>query len=226
MRHLAIILDGNRRYAKKHHKPTHWGHQKGADLVEGLLSWGVDLKIPIITVYALSTRNLERAGIDYLFRLLEEKLVKASKDERVHKNHVRIRCIGRISGLPPRLKAAIRKVEDATANYRRYQFNIAVAYDGKDEIVDSVRTLAEKVKSGKLDPSAISGSMIEKNLYFDVPPDLIIRTGDEQRLSGFLLWGSSYSEFYFSPKMWPEFTKKDLVKAIHEFEKRDRRFGL
>lgn len=226
MKHLAVVLDGNRRYARKHNKPDQWGHAKGVLKVEELLEWAISKKIPILTIYSLSLKNLERTGLDYIFGLLNQELIKAMDDERIHKNQVRIRAIGRVELLPKKTQQIIKQVEERTKDYSRFQFNLAIAYDGRAEIVDSVKRIAEQVKQGKLNPASINERMVENNLYSPTSPDLIIRTGGENRLSGFLLWGSSYAELYFSNKMWPEFSKRDFDKALDNYNKRERRFGL
>ena len=226
MKHLAMILDGNRRYARKYNKPVQWGHAQGARRVEELISWVVDLKIPMLTLYALSLKNMERFGILGLYSLIESELRKAAKDKRIHEKQVRFKIIGRREILPPALIKAINELEEATKNYNKLQVNVAIAYDGRAEIVDACRQIAKNVKSLNLKIEKIDEKMIEKNLYLQDQPDLIIRTGGESRLSGFLLWGSSYSEFYFTPKLWPEFTKDDLIQALEEFDSRERRYGV
>ena len=226
MKHLGIILDGNRRYARKHHKSIQWGHSKGAKNVEELLSWVVDFKIPILTLYALSLSNMNRFGINILYKLIESELERAVKDGNIHDDKIKFKIIGRRNRLPKSLIRTINKLEEATKDYKNLQVNLALAYDGRAEIVDACRRIAEKVRDSKLEIGKIDERIIQKNLYLSSSPDLIIRTGGESRLSGFLLWGSSYSEFYFTPKLWPEFTKEDLIQALEEFDSRERRYGL
>lgn len=226
MEHLAIILDGNRRYAKKHHETVQWGHMQGAKKAEELLSWMVEFKIPMLTVYALSLKNMKRPGASYLYEMLESNLDKALSDERISKHGIRFNVIGRRSILPPGVVKAIQQLEERTKHHTKFQVNLAIGYDGRAEIVDAIQAIAKQVKESKLEVSKIDEAVIERNLYLNRPPELIIRPGGEQRLSGFLLWGSSYSEFYFTPKLWPEFTKDDLVQALEEFDSRERRYGL
>jgi tritrans,polycis-undecaprenyl-diphosphate synthase [geranylgeranyl-diphosphate specific] len=226
MNHLAVVLDGNRRYARKYHKPIQWGHDQGAKLVEDLISWVIELKIPMLTLYALSLKNMNRFGISILYKLIENELRKAAKDKKVHSKKIRFNIIGRRNGLPPSLLRAMDELEEATKNYRKIQVNLAIAYDGRAELVDAFKKIAEEIKNSKIKIKEINEDFIQKNLYLTQPPELIIRTGGEQRLSGFLLWGSSYSEFYFTPKLWPEFTRDDLIQALEEFDSRERRYGL
>ncbi len=226
MEHLAVILDGNRRYAVKNLKDQKWGHFEGANRVEDLITWAIELKIPVLTLYVLSLKNMNRIGIAYIYDLIADRLEKAMQDGRVHENKVCIRVLGRKENFPKKLTEVINRTEKETRSYNKLQLNLAIGYDGRAELVDSFKKIANQIKQGKLSPEKIDESVIEKNLYFSQAPDLIIRTGGENRLSGFLLWGASYSEFFFTSTLWPEFSKQELLKAVETFDKTERRFGL
>jgi tritrans,polycis-undecaprenyl-diphosphate synthase [geranylgeranyl-diphosphate specific] len=229
--HIAIILDGNRRWALKKALNPWMGHKEGAEKVEKLLDWCFDLKVKSVTLYAFSTENFQRPKreINEIMQLLEEKLQKLFSDERIHKNKVRVRVIGRTRLLPKSLQKLIAEVEECTKNYDKHFLNIAIAYGGRAEIVDAARKIAEKVHDGEIAPGDITEKMFEKHLYTSYlpkqDPDLIIRTSGEERLSGFLLWQSAYSELFFLDVFWPEFRKIDLLRAVRTYQKRKRRFG-
>ncbi|MEE8167832.1 MAG: polyprenyl diphosphate synthase [Candidatus Hydrothermarchaeales archaeon] len=227
--HIAIIMDGNRRLAEKVGITSWQGHRMGAEKVEDVLQWCIDLGIRNITAYAFSTENFDRPKeeVEKLFDLFEEYFYKISEDERIHRNKCRVKAIGRVERFPERVRKAIRKAEERTKDYDDFHFNVAVAYGGRQEILDAVKEIAEKVKSGELQASAIDEAVIGKHLYTNgLPdPDLIVRTSGEERISGFLLWQSAYSELYFCESYWPGFRKIDLLRAIRTFQQRKRRFG-
>jgi tritrans,polycis-undecaprenyl-diphosphate synthase [geranylgeranyl-diphosphate specific] len=229
--HIAIILDGNRRWASEKALKPWFGHEKGAEKVEQLLDWCLKLKVKSITLYAFSTENFNRpkAEIEEIMRIAEEEFRKILTDERIHKNKVRVKVIGRLRLLPESLQKLVMDVEKATQNYDDHFLNIAFAYGGRAEIVDAARKIAEGVQLGKLDIQNINESMFEKYLYTShMPkqdPDLIIRTSGEERLSGFLLWQSAYSELCFLDVYWPDFRLIDLLRAVRTFQNRKRRFG-
>ncbi|MEM3143069.1 MAG: polyprenyl diphosphate synthase [Candidatus Nitrosotenuis sp.] len=229
--HIAVILDGNRRWAKKAFASSEVGHHIGADAVENLLDWCEELDIKIITLYVLSTENLERAGkeLDYLFELIHQRLEKLYKDPRIHKNRMRVKAMGRTELLPDFINDVLQRLDAATKDYDRHYLNIAIAYGGQVELVDAVKKIGAKIKDGTLDVDKISKETIESNLYTahlpQSAPDLILRTSGEQRLSGFLLWQGAYSELIFMDILWPEFRKIDLLRAIRTFQKRNRRVG-
>ena len=229
--HVALILDGNRRWAKRHLSVTHKGHWRGADAVENLLDWCEQLDIKIITLYALSAENLSRQDqeLDYLFDLIRRRLEKLYNDPRIHKNKMRVKAIGRIELLPESIKEILQKLDEATKEYKNHFLNIALAYGGQLELVDAIKKIGEKIKEGSLSISDIDKDEIESNLYTShLPqssPDMILRTSGEKRLSGFLIWQSAYSELVFMDIFWPEFRKIDLMRAIRTFQERKRRMG-
>ena len=229
--HVALILDGNRRWAKRHLAMTKVGHWKGADAVENLLDWCEQLDIKIITLYAMSAENLERNDeeLEYLYELIFQRLEKLYKDPRIHKNKMRVKGIGRIGLLPESIKEILQKLDDVTKGYDNHFLNIALAYGGQFELVDAVKKIGEKIKNGFLEVEDIDKNEIESNLYTSFlpqsSPDMILRTSGEKRLSGFLMWQSVYSELVFMDIFWPEFRKIDLMRAIRTYQERKRRLG-
>ncbi|HEY4675209.1 MAG TPA: polyprenyl diphosphate synthase [Candidatus Bathyarchaeia archaeon] len=229
--HIAIILDGNRRWASEQTFNPWFGHEMGAEKVEDLLDWCLKVNVKSITLYAFSTENFRRSmpEIGELMRIFEGKFRKILTDERIHKNKVKVKVIGRVSLLPESLQQLIADVEKATQGYDEHLLNIALAYGGRAEIVDAARKIAEKVQEGKLSPEKVDEQTFERHLYTShmskQDPDLIIRTSGEERLSGFLLWQSAYSELLFLDVYWPDFRFIDLLRAVRTFQKRKRRFG-
>jgi len=229
--HIGVILDGNRRWAEEHSLPIWLGHRQGADKIECLLDWCFDLDVKSITLYAFSTENFLRPlqEVEEIMKIAEEKLTQILTDERIYKNKVRVKIIGRRRLLPKPLQELSKKVEDATKDYDEHFLNVALAYGGRAEIVDAARKLAQEVEKGRLKPDAIEEDTFEKHLYTaHLPkqePDMIIRTSGEERLSGFLLWQSAYSELFFLDIYWPDFRRIDLLRAIRTFQRRGRRFG-
>jgi len=229
--HVALILDGNRRWAKIHLTMPKKGHWKGADAVENLLDWCEEFGIKIVTLYALSAENLDRQDdeLEYLYELIHMRLEKLYNDPRIHRNKMRVKAIGRIELLPYSIKEVLKKLEDATINYDNHFLNIALAYGGQNELVDAVRKIGIKIRDGTLDVNNIDKKEIESNLYTShLPqssPDMILRTSGEKRLSGFLMWQSAYSELVFMDIFWPEFRRIDLMRAIRTFQERKRRLG-
>jgi len=228
-RHLAIIMDGNRRFAAREGLDIQGGHAKGRDTLEELLDWCLDLGIRILTVYALSTENLARpaAELEGLMDLFDRALRDIATDERVHRHRIRVRVFGTRTLLPARVQEAIDIAERATERYSEYRYNVALGYGGRDEIVDAIRSLAREVKAGTLDPESIDTAAVSRHLYTaDLPdPDLIFRTSGEERISNFLLWQSAYSELYFSDVLWPGLTRLEFLRAIRSFQVRRRRYG-
>ena len=229
--HIAIILDGNRRWAKRNLTIQEKGHFKGADAVENLLDWCEEFDIKIITLYVLSAENLDRKNeeLDYLYDLINQRLEKLYNDPRLHKNKMRVKAIGTINLLPESIKDVLKRLDEITKDYDNHFLNIAIAYGGQNELVDAVKKIGNKIKSGELDAEKINKEVIESNLYTShLPqssPDMILRTSGEKRMSGFLLWQSAYSELVFLDIFWPEFRKIDLMRAIRTFQKRKRRIG-
>jgi len=229
--HIAIILDGNRRWASEKALNPWFGHEKGAEKVEQLLDWCLKLGVKSITLYAFSTENFRRSKneVEEIMRIAQEQFRKILTDERIHKNRIHVKVIGRLSLLPKDLQQLILDVENATQGYDEHFLNLALAYGGRAEIVDAAKKIADRVHEGKLNPEEIDEQMFEKYLYTShMPkqdPDLIIRTSGEERLSGFLLWQSAYSELCFLDAYWPDFRFIDLLRAVRTFQKRRRRFG-
>jgi tritrans,polycis-undecaprenyl-diphosphate synthase [geranylgeranyl-diphosphate specific] len=229
--HIAIILDGNRRWASAKELNPWLGHKKGAETVEQLLDWCLKLNVKCVTLYTFSTENFRRTSreIEQIMNIAEEEFRKLLIDDRVHRNKIHVKVIGRTNLLPEGLQQLINDVEKATADYDNQFLNFAFAYGGRAEIVDATRVIAEKVKAGEIEPEDIHESTIEKYLYTahmeKQEPDLIIRTSGEERLSGFLLWQSASSELAFLDVYWPDFRFIDLLRAIRTFQKRKRRYG-
>ena len=227
--HLGIIMDGNRRFAESMGEPPIKGHEYGRDTLENVLDWCLELGIRHLTVYAFSTENFNRNPLEVkrLMELFEENFLKMSRDERVHKNRIHIRAIGQIDRLPRRVREAIRVAQEATQEYGEYFYTIAVAYGGRQEILDAMRHIARDVKAGALRPDDIDERLVSKYLYTaHLPdPDLILRTSGEERISNFLLWQMAYSELYFTDVFWPGFRKVEFLRAIRTFQLRKRRYG-
>lgn len=228
--HVAIILDGNRRWASEQEINPWLGHTQGAETVENLLDWCVMLKIKYVTLYMFSTENFGRSAgeIEQIMQIAEAKFRKLLTDPRIHKNRVHVKVIGRVTLLPEPLQQLIADVEKATAAYDNQFLNFAFAYGGRAEIVDAAKKLARKVKDGELNVDDIDEGVFAKHLYtahIDKDPDMIIRTSGEERLSGFLLWQAAYSELFFLDVYWPDFRLIDLLRAIRSFQHRKRRYG-
>ncbi len=226
-RHVAIILDGNGRWAKKRNMPRNYGHSRGSKNVEVITKAAHDLGIKYLTVYAFSTENWNRpkGEVDALMRLLREYMKTCLKTAK--KNNMRVRVIGDISRLDPDIIDGIRELEEASKDYDGLYFQIAVNYGGRDEMIRAVKKLAADVKDGMVEVDAIDEPLFASYLDTrDIPdPDLLIRTSGEERLSNFLLWQLAYAEFYFTDVLWPDFSKEDLEEAIREYSKRNRRYG-
>lgn len=232
--HVAVILDGNRRFAESAGSTSvSLGYRQGAHKVTQLLDWCQDLRIPQVTLWVLSTDNLKRPPeqVQSLCQVIEEEIIGIASGQRESRTPRQIRCFGQIEALAPSLRESLRRASEMTGTYDQYYLNIGVAYGGREEIVDAVRGLLESYdRQGmclKEVASRVSVAEIESHLYLKgIPdPDLIIRTSGEVRLSGFLLWQSVYSEFYFCDVYWPAFRKLDLLRAIRSFQQRKRRFG-
>ena len=228
-KHLAVIMDGNRRYAENLGILPHEGHIKGKSTLENLSDWCRHLGIRHLTVYAFSLENFDRdeKELSPLMDLFEESFRSAGDDPRVHQNKVRVRAIGHREMLPDKVVKAIEYAESKTKDYNDFNYNLAVAYGGRQELVRSMEKIAEKVKDGKIIPSEIDAELISSNLYTSgLPdPDLILRTSGEERISNFLLWQIAYSELYFADVYWPDMRKIDFLRAIRSFQKRKRRLG-
>ncbi|MEM2905177.1 MAG: polyprenyl diphosphate synthase [Candidatus Bathyarchaeia archaeon] len=229
--HVGFILDGNRRWAGSNGLPSWLGHRKGAAKAEELLTWCLELGIKTVSLYVFSIENFERPQeeVKEVLKLCEEKLNVVMRDKRIHEHKVRIKAIGRVDLLPETLRELIARVEKETAGYDKHWLNVAIAYTGRREIVDAARAISEEVLKGTLRPEEVDEKVVQQHLYtWHLPnpePDLIIRTSGEERLSGFLLWQSAYSELYFPDIYWPDFHRLDLLKAIRTYQRRVRRFG-
>lgn len=225
--HIAIILDGNRRFAKKKGMQPWKGHNFGAKNVEDLLKWCRDLGIKELTLYSFSMDNFKRPEREKkaIFDLLKKNFEKLEKDDRLMKNGIKVRFIGRIGMFPKDIQEGMQKLMKKTNENKRFKVNFAMAYSGKAEITDSIRKIINKINNKEININNINEDLIKNNLYLSSNPDIFIRPGGEKRLSDFLIWQSAYSELFFLDKLWPEFTKEDLVSIIKEFKQRERRFG-
>ncbi|MCR4686582.1 MAG: isoprenyl transferase [Lachnospiraceae bacterium] len=225
--HVAVIMDGNGRWAKSRGLPRKMGHVQGGKNVEDMLYIADELGIKYFTVYAFSTENWKRSEdeVSALMTLLRSYLSSGFK--KAAKNNVRIRIIGDRTGLAKDIQELINDLEESSKDNTGLQFQIAINYGSRDEIVRMMRSMALEIETGNLSSDDITEEYVSKHLDTgDIPdPDLLIRTSGEQRLSNFLLWQLAYSEFYFTDKHWPEFDKEELIKAIESYSKRDRRFG-
>lgn len=226
-RHIAIIMDGNRRWAKAQGKPASFGHKAGAKTLEKIVRYANKIGLEYITVYAFSTENWKRTEeeVKALMMLLQSYLDDYSK--RADTENIRVKVLGDISALAPGMQKSIYNCMERTKDNTGVTFNIALNYGGRDELVKAIRNITQEVKEGKIDIEDISEEMVSNNLYTkgEPDPDLLIRTSGELRLSNFLPWQLVYSEFLFIEKNWPDFTEEDLDNAIVEYEKRTRKFG-
>ena len=228
--HISIIMDGNRRFAWSLSLGAEIGHRHGKEKLREVMDWVIDLGIPHLTVYALSTENLSSRDSDELealFDLYVAGLDEISEDERIHSMGVRVRVVGRTEELPNRVNRAIENAQEKTSGYSNFTFTVCLAYGGREEIVDAVKGIASDHASGALSLEQIDTTEISNRLYdADIPdPDLVIRTSGEERVSNFLLWQIAYSELYFTDVHWPSFTKSDLYDAIETYQMRRRRYG-
>ncbi len=228
--HVGIIPDGNRRWARMRGLQEWLGHREGYRRMREVLIWLLDLNIKVVTVFAMSTENCTRRSEEErekLFELITKGLYELAEEELVHERKVKVNVFGEEDMWPPKLKEAAEYVMRITKDYKDRVFNIAICYGGRQEIVRAVRQIAKKVKEGKIEPEEIDEDTISSHLFTaGLPdPDLIIRTSGEERLSNFLLWQSAYSELYFVNSYWPEIRRLDVLKAIRDYQKRQRRFG-
>jgi undecaprenyl diphosphate synthase len=225
--HVAVIMDGNRRWARSHRLPTIEGHRRGVIALREMVRGCVDLGISVLTVYAFSTENWKREALEV--SLLLDLLVQFAVSEaaELHKAGVRVRAIGRLEQLPRHQQDVVRELESKTAANRGLLLNVAINYSARAELVDATKAIASAVKAGELESDAIDERLIQTHLYTaQLPdPDILIRTGGEYRLSNFLLWQVAYTELWVTDRFWPDFRRQDLVDAVAAFQKRDRRFG-
>jgi tritrans,polycis-undecaprenyl-diphosphate synthase [geranylgeranyl-diphosphate specific] len=229
-RHVGIILDGNRRYARRHGMEVPWfGHQKGATKVLEVLRILWEANVKVCTIYAFSIENFQRSAdeVNEIMALAKEKFSEVVGNPDVHKHKVRINAIGRVDLLPKEVQDSIYAAEEETKDYSDHILNVAIGYSGRAELVDAVRAIGMKIERGEMSAADVDEDVIEDNLYTSgVPdPDLIIRTSGEERLSGFLLWQSAYSELYFAQIYWPAVRKIDVWRALRSYGQRARRYG-
>ncbi len=226
-KHVAIVMDGNGRWANGRSKPRLFGHKAGADSVRDIVETACDLGVDVLTLYAFSSENWNRPEkeVSGLMSILQTFL--NSELKRMLKNGVRLSCIGNIERLPENVRKTLKSSMVKTANNKRLVLNLALSYGSRDEITQAVQNIASRCVEGSLKPEDISHKTISDGLYTaGLPdPDLLIRTGGEARLSNFLLWQASYSEIYFTDVMWPDFRKEQFKKAILDYQNRERRFG-
>ncbi len=226
-RHVAIIMDGNGRWARSRGLPRVMGHRAGIKAVRSVVEAARELGIKVLTLYAFSVENWKRSDseVSTLMALLKEYLRRELANLMRHE--IRLNVLGDLEGLPAAVGSQLRRVMEETAQNQRMVLNLALNYGGRAEIVQAVKQIAHQVKSGRLKLSSVDEETFSHFLYTQgqPDPDLLIRTSGEQRLSNFLLWQISYAELYLTPKLWPDFGKADLLRAVAEFQQRERRFG-
>jgi undecaprenyl diphosphate synthase len=226
-RHVAIIMDGNGRWAKKRLLNRVNGHEKGAETVRSIVRTCCETGIEVLTLYAFSTENWQRPAseIKALMGLLKKFLTDEEPD--LQKNHIRLNVIGQLHRLPEDTRTVIERVKSATALNNRLLLNLALSYGGRTEILDMVKAIAVKIADGRLSPEGLDEAVVADHLYTrDIPdPDLMIRTSGEMRISNFLLWQLAYSELHITQTLWPDFTSEEFIDIIKNYQQRDRRFG-
>lgn len=226
-KHIAVIMDGNGRWAKERGLPRTEGHRRGADSVEAITRACGELGVEFLTLYAFSTENWKRpkSEVAALMRMLEHFL--KSKTPELMKQNVRLQAIGRLHDLPPGAQGQLHKSIEQTSQNTGLTLILALSYGAREEILDGIKSLLDSVEKGHLDRAMIDADVFSKHLYtrYYPDPDLLIRTSGEMRLSNFLLWQLSYTEFYVTQTLWPDFRKPQLLDAIREYTRRDRRFG-
>jgi undecaprenyl diphosphate synthase len=225
--HIAIIMDGNRRWAKERGLPANLGHNEGAKNLRRIAQVCEDIGVKYLTVFAFSTENWKRSDeeVNHLMNLLTESI--DDFDKKTKDSNVRVRLVGDPSRLPEKLQNSIINIEERTKNNTGLTVNIAINYGGRPELIKVVKDISREVKNGNINIDDINEDTVNKYLYTagSPDPDLMIRPGGEQRLSGFLIWQSAYTEYYFTNKYWPAFNRKELIKAIEVYQNRKRNFG-
>jgi len=226
-KHVGIIVDGNRRFAKRLMLKPWKGHEWGTQKIEKLFDWCKEYNVKELTLYTLSIDNFNRPKeeFNYLMKLFKETFYKWKDNKAIHENKIKVRFIGRTWMFADDIQKLMKEFEDMTKDYNNYIVNFAMAYGGRAEIIDAVKKLGQDVKDGKLKVEDIDENTLSSGLYLNSEPDLIIRTGGEKRLSSFLLWQGHYAELVFLDKFWPEFEKEDFVGCLEEYSNRQRRFG-
>ncbi len=226
-RHIAIIMDGNARWAKKKNLPLQIGHKKGCENIEKIVEAAIEIGVEFLTIYAFSTENWQRPQdeVEYLMKLLDEYLEK--EIQPLIKKGVKIIISGNLEKLKNRTQEKISEIQEATKNNKQITLNVAFSYGARQEICDAVKKIATQVQKQEISIQEINEKLIAKNLYNpQIPdPEILIRTAGDYRVSNFLLWQISYSELYFTQCLWPDFSKKDLILVIQDFNKRQRRYG-
>ncbi len=228
-RHLGIITDGNRRYARSLGLESNKGHVLGKNKLEEVLDWSREIGIKIVTVYGFSTENFKRDKneVSFLMELIEDALKGLMTDDRIFRNEIRVKVIGDMSSLPKSLVESARRIEEKTEKFDKFRLNLAVGYGGRAEIIEAVKKIVSEALEGKMNVNDITEEKFRSYLYDSTmpDPDLILRTSGEERVSNFLLWQSAYSELYFSDVNWPELKKIDFLRAILSYQVRKRRYG-
>ncbi len=226
-KHIGIIMDGNRRFAKKLMKQPWKGHEWGAEKVRSVMEWSKKAGIKEITLYTLSLDNFNRPKKEFntLMELFEKELADEEFRKDIHNNKIKINFIGHTEILPENIQKSIAEITDSTKNYKSFTVNFAIAYSGRKEITDAVKEIAVLAKEGKIEIDSIDTGILSKHLSLKSEPDMIIRTGGEKRLSDFLIWQSTYSELFFTDTLWPELEEEEFKGCIEEFSKRKRRYG-
>ncbi|MBT3721572.1 di-trans,poly-cis-decaprenylcistransferase [archaeon] len=226
-KHLGIIMDGNRRFARRLVAKPWKGHEWGTKKLEKVFEWCQEYKIKELTLYTFSIQNFDRPKeeFNYLMDLFARNFDILKDDKRIYDNNIKINVIGRLWMFPENIQKKIQEIMDRTKNHKKHIINFAMAYGGREEVIDAATKIAKAVKEGKLDIKDINEEVFKNNLYLKDEPELIIRTGGEQRTSNFLAFQGVYSEYLFVDKMWPEFEKKDFINCLEEYTNRKRRFG-
>jgi tritrans,polycis-undecaprenyl-diphosphate synthase [geranylgeranyl-diphosphate specific] len=226
-KHIGIILDGNRRFARRQLAKPWMGHEWGFKKLKKLFEWMRELDVKELSLYCFSMQNFNRSKeeVDRLMDIFKRAAKEVMENEDIHKHKIKVNPIGRWHMFPPEVVAELKKMKEMTKDYDGYQVNLCMAYGGREEMVDAVKKIGRLLEKGELKSEEITEEIVAENLYLDHYPDFIIRTSGEHRTSNFLMWQSTYSEWFFIQKMWPEFEKEDLVKCIDEYQSRERRFG-
>ncbi len=226
-KHIGIIIDGNRRFARRLMLKPWKGHEWGAKKVEMLFDWCKEIGIKEITIYAFSIENFDRPKdeFNFLMKLFKREFTRMLNDDRIYSDKVRVNFIGRINMFPKNIQLIIKKLQDSTKNHKKYVVNFAMAYGGRAEVIDATKKIAARIKDKNIDIEDINEEVFANSLYTESEPDLIIRTSGEKRTSGFMLYQGAYAEWFFLDKYWPEFEKEDLINAINDYKERERRFG-
>ncbi len=226
-KHIGIIMDGNRRFAKRLALQPWKGHKWGAKKVRTVMEWSKKAGIREITLYTLSLDNYNRPEKEFnmLMKIFEKELTDEEFRKDIHNNKIKINFIGHTEILPKNIQKSIAEITDTTKDYKNFTANFAIAYGGRKEITDAVKEIALLAKEGKIEIDSIDADILSKHLSLKSEPDMIIRTGGEKRLSDFMIWQSAYSELFFTDTLWPELEEKEFIKYIEEFSKRKRRYG-